>query len=241
MELTESNNDLENLNGSTKIATIFLDENKHIRKYTPMFSRIYKIIESDVGRPFNHLSHRLLDVNPSEVVKQVLQDDEAKEQEVVDESGNRYLMRVHPYHIAPEVYSGAVLTFFDINAYHAEHAMLEAVMNSMMDVIIVIDEQGVVQRCNPASIDMLGYTPEELIGEKIQTLIPHGEDRTRHDQYLANYLRTGESRIIGMGRDVKALCKTGEMRHVHLSVAEIRQGERRFFAAALHALSDEKA
>jgi len=132
IELTESNNDLENLNASTQIATIFLDENLNIRKFTPMFSRIYKIISSDVGRPFSHLSHLLLDVNPLKLIEQVLNKNNHIEQEVVTDQGDCFLMRIQPYHIAAGIFSGVVLTFIDINAYHAEHRLLQSVLDTML-------------------------------------------------------------------------------------------------------------
>ncbi|MDX8413719.1 MAG: chemotaxis protein CheB [Mariprofundales bacterium] len=233
IELTESNNDLENLNASTKIATIFLDENLNIRKYTPMLAHIYKIIASDVGRPFSHLSHHLLDVNPIELVGQVLSDEKQFEIEVETDQGDSYLMRIQPYHIAPDVYSGVVLTFIDVNAYHAEHILLQAVMDSMLDTMVIIDGKGIIQRCNPATSRTFGYSTTELEGANVSMLIPSGSDRDQHDDYISRYMDTGQANIIGIGRDVQALCKDGEIKDAHLSVTEIKIGEQRLFAGVL--------
>jgi len=239
IELTESNNDLENLNASTQIATIFLDENLNIRKYTPMLSRIYKIIESDVGRPFSHLSHDLSDVEPTAWVSKVLNNDDKIEIEVRTDKGDRYLMRVQPYHIAADVYSGVVLTFIDVNAYHAEHALLQAVMDSMLDAILIIDAKGIIQQCNPAIETILGYSREHMLGKNIKKIIPSGTDRTQHDDYIKNYMRTGEAKIIGIGRQVKALCQNGQLKSLHLSIVEVEGGEQRLFSGVLRELGDD--
>jgi two-component system CheB/CheR fusion protein len=69
VELTELNNDMDNLLASTQIATLFLDEKLDIRKFTPGVDRIYKILETDVDRPLSHLSHSLADVEPLEVIR----------------------------------------------------------------------------------------------------------------------------------------------------------------------------
>ncbi|MDX8398207.1 MAG: chemotaxis protein CheB [Mariprofundaceae bacterium] len=236
IELTESNNDLENLNASTQIATMFLDENQNIRKFTPMLSRIYKIIESDVGRPFSHLSHHLLDVNVMELVEQVMETGGKQEIEVMTDREDSYLLRIQPYHIGPQVYSGVVLTFIDVNAYHAEHALLQAVMDTMLDAIIIIDDRGIIHQCNPAVESILGYKRNDVLGENISRMMPSGPDRKHHDGYISRYLETGQAGIIGKGRKVKALCSNGEVKGVHLSITEVQEGEQRFFTAAMREL-----
>jgi len=238
IELTESNNDLENLNASTQIATIFLDENQNIRKFTPTFSRIYKIIAPDVGRPFSHLSHHLLDVNPLAMINQVVGSNQNIEMEVLTDQGDCFLMRIQPYHIAADVFSGVVLTFIDINAYHAEHRLLQSVLETMLDAIIIIDDQGRIQQCNPAIERILGYRKHEVMGENIELIIPAGSERNHHAGYIKDYLRTGAAKIIGAGRKVKALCKNGDIKNVHLSISEVKEGGRRFFTAAIRDLEE---
>ena len=114
IELTELNNDVENLLTSTRIAQLLLDENLEIRKYSPEISKIFKIWETDIGRPITHLSHRLVKVDPVELVRKVLDRTDPVEQEVSTDDGCWYLMRVLPYQIGPNTYSGAVMTFVDI-------------------------------------------------------------------------------------------------------------------------------
>lgn len=115
IELTELNNDIDNLILSTRIGFVFLDENLGIRKYTPEVTKIYNIIENDIGRPFSDLTHQLQNVNPGEFVHQVQNSSNMIEQEVITKDGNWYLMRVIPYCIGPKTFSGVVIAFLEIN------------------------------------------------------------------------------------------------------------------------------
>ncbi|QFY89848.1 PAS domain S-box protein [Magnetovirga frankeli] len=115
-ELTEVNNDLDNLLDNIRVATLFLDQNLEIRRFTPEIAHFMRIIEQDIGRPFDHLTHDLADVDLDGLVRGVNQKHESVEQEVSDRGGNAYLMRIFPYRIGPEFYSGVLLTFVSINA-----------------------------------------------------------------------------------------------------------------------------
>ncbi len=116
VELTEANNDLDNLLLNTHIATLFLDRNLEIRRFTPEVTRFIRVIEQDVGRPFDHLVHDLVDVNLDTLARQANDRHESLEQEVKDKAGRSYLMRIYPYRISPNLYSGVLLTFIDIES-----------------------------------------------------------------------------------------------------------------------------
>ncbi len=146
MELTEMTNDLENLITATCIATLFLDENLEIRKYTPEVSRIFRILQSDLGRPFSHLTHNLEDIDIMAVVTQVEENGQARELEVRNNDDRWYLMRVLPYRIGGPTASGIVLTFIDINArkqseihLQNERAQLLSLFDSINQIIYVAD------------------------------------------------------------------------------------------------------
>ncbi len=125
MELTELNNDMNNLLASTRIATLFLDENLEIRKFTPEADHIYQILNSDVGRPISHLSHRLENVDPLKAVDSVQRTGEQVEWEVQNADGRWFLMRVLPYQVGPRDVSGVVLTFIDIDPLKRTRYALE--------------------------------------------------------------------------------------------------------------------
>ena len=113
--LLRANSDLNNLFDSTSIATLFLDNDLRIRRFTPRFLEIFNVREGDEGRPLSDIVTRLtrdgLDAN----VKEVLRTLAPLEREVGVKDGARYLMQVRPYRGLNNVIDGAVVTFVDIS------------------------------------------------------------------------------------------------------------------------------
>jgi two-component system CheB/CheR fusion protein len=127
IELTELNNDLENMHAGARVGMLFLDENLELRRYTPQISKVFNLLEADIGRPFDHLSHRLADVPVGDLVRSVQRSGETMEREVLSEQGIWYLMRILPYRVAPQTYSGVVLSLSDIHLMKTAQAALEAI------------------------------------------------------------------------------------------------------------------
>jgi two-component system CheB/CheR fusion protein len=114
MELTELSNDINNLMESTQIATIYLDECFYIRKFTPALKSIFKIMDSDIGRPLMDLGHHLVKASLSEWMEKVIQSARPMETQVSSIDGHSYLLRIVPYSIGPKTFSGVLLIFVDI-------------------------------------------------------------------------------------------------------------------------------
>lgn len=109
---------------------------------------------------------------------------------------------------------------------HAE--LFESIFATAIDGIIAIDEVGVVQSFNPGAERLFRYKAEEVVGQNVRMLMP-SPDRERHDGYLRNYGSTGQAKIIGLGREVVALTKTGERVPIHLALSEAMVGSRRLY------------
>ncbi len=124
-------------------------------------------------------------------------------------------------------------------ATQEERTRLQAIVDTAVDATLIIDEHGLVTMCNPAVASLFGYTPAEVLGHNVSLLMPC-PDREAHDDYLARYLRTGERRIIGIGREVVGRHKNGTQIPVRLAVSEIHQGSRRLFVGMLHDLTTYK-
>lgn len=127
LELTEMTNDLENLMAATEVATLFLDENLCIRKYTPELTRIFRIIGSDLGRPLVHITHTLVDEDPLGVASEVARTGQRIARQIATRDGGNYLMQVWPYQVGGSTPSGVVLTFIDVaSLLAAEQQLREA-------------------------------------------------------------------------------------------------------------------
>ncbi len=135
----------------------------------------------------------------------------------------------------------------DVSAEHRIRKELEeketrirAAMENMVDGFITIDDRGTIESFNPAAERMFGYAAGEAIGRNVRILMPEPDQR-EHDESMSRYLRTGEARIIGVGREVAGLRKDGSTFPLALAVAETPLGGRRMFVGTLRDLSKEKA
>lgn len=118
--------------------------------------------------------------------------------------------------------------------------LLHAIINTAIDGIITIDYRGLVETINPAALTLFQYEAEDVIGKNISVLMPE-PDRSAHDGYLERHQRTGERRIIGIGREVLGLKKDGSTFPFRLAVSEVKYENRLIYTGFIHDLSKEKA
>jgi two-component system sensor kinase FixL len=118
-------------------------------------------------------------------------------------------------------------------------ARANAVLNSVIDAIINIDASGIIQMFNPAAMKMFGYRQDEVLGKNVSMLmgVPH---REKHDGYIHNYQRTGDAKIIGIGRDLTALKKDGTEFPIHLTVTEVTGTGQRSFTGIIRDLTERR-
>jgi PAS domain S-box-containing protein len=116
---------------------------------------------------------------------------------------------------------------------------LKAIVETAVDGIITIDEQGLVESMNPAAERIFGYTHEEVVGHNVHMLMSEPE-RNEHSQYLEEYLRTGRQKIIGTIREVRGRRKDGSVFPMELAVSETRLGVRRIFTGIVRDITDFK-
>ncbi len=115
-------------------------------------------------------------------------------------------------------------------------ARWRAIVNAAVDGIIVIDARGRIEAFNAAAERMFGYSEAELLGRNVSVLMPEPH-HSRHDGYIDHHVRTGERKIIGIGRAVNGLRRDGQVFPLHLSVGEFEVDGELHFTGILHDLS----
>lgn len=169
--LSKINDDMQNLLNSTNIATIFLDNNLKIRRFTKSAINIVHLINSDIGRPLGDLTSSLKYDHLIEDAKAVLQTLIYKDAEVQSTNGIWYLLRILPYRTAENMIDGLVITFIDIDRLKkAEQAALDAsmasaIVNTVSSPLLVLDENFSIITANPAFHKTFNPSHEDLAGQ----------------------------------------------------------------------------
>jgi two-component system sensor kinase FixL len=132
----------------------------------------------------------------------------------------------------------AARTRFELLARERE-VRLRSIVDTVPDAIVTIDERGIIDSFSPAAERLFGHSAAEAIGRNVKMLMPPF-DRDRHDEHIARYLRTGERRVIGIGRIVVAQRKDGSTFPVELSVGEAVHDGRRAFIGFLRDISERQ-
>ena len=118
----------------------------------------------------------------------------------------------------------------------AREAQLRSILDTLPDAMVVINDHGIVSSFSAAAERLFGYDRDEVVGRNVSMLMP-SPDREAHDGYLARYLRTGERRIIGLGRVVNGRRKDGTTFPMELAVGEATANGERMFTGFIRDLT----
>ena len=130
-ELSRVNNDMKNLLNSTDIATVFLDNDLNVRRFTTQAAKIIKLIPGDIGRPITDIASALLYPALTEDAREVLQTLVYTEKEITATDGRWFSSRIMPYRTQANVIDGVVITFSDITAAKELEARLRQVQEDL--------------------------------------------------------------------------------------------------------------
>ncbi|MCB1505155.1 MAG: PAS domain S-box protein [Hyphomicrobiaceae bacterium] len=244
-ELIEVTADLDHVLTSTEIGVIYLDQQLRLRRFTPAAASIFRLLERDIGQPFEHIRPRFDNFDLIETLRAMDTDQGISEHEV-EVDNHTYLLRILPYEVSDKL-AGYGLTFIDVTQRkHSEREVkvserrLHSIVRTALDAIVVIDENGIIQSINPATEQILGYSAKEVVGKNVSCLMP-AEHATAHDSYLDNYKRTGIRKIIGVGREVQGRRKDGSFVSLDLAIAEWRDANGvRFFTGIMRDMTERK-
>lgn len=176
IELSQVNNDMNNLLAGTGVGTIFVDHKLLIQRFTPAAAKVINLIRTDVGRPVGHIVSNLAEYNSLvEDVREVLDTLNTREIEVRSVSGVWYLLCIRPYRTLENVIEGAVITFTEITeTIRSREALqrLAVVVNDSYDAITVQDLEGKIMAWNPAAERMYGWSEAEALAMNCNARIP---------------------------------------------------------------------
>jgi two-component system CheB/CheR fusion protein len=215
-ELESANNDLANLLASTEIATLFLDRQHHIRRFTPATRRLLRVIDSDLGRPLADLAMTISDEHLLTDAQQVLEQLVPVEREVSDAEGHWFLRRILPYRTEDDRIDGIVLTYTDITLrkqdedavrtlnQKLEHrigqrnAEVRRLIETAPDGMLVVSHEGIILETNPRAEELFGFAHGALSGAKVETLVPE-RLRAAHVRHRSRYTSAPSPRAMDPG------------------------------------------
>jgi len=221
-QLSVSNSDMQNLMDATRIATVFLDRDLRIMRFTPTAVSLFNLLPGDIGRPLSNMASALDYPELTADAARVLQTLVPVEREVGQANGNWFLARLMPYRTADDRIAGVVFTFIDISERkQAEEVRmwLSAVVSSTSDAIISFAPDETILSWNSGAQRLFGYAPHEAIGQPLSMLLP--EDSEEHARMLAEIAAGGN---VGNFETVRRR-RDGALVHVAITASPIKDND----------------
>lgn len=176
-ELSTVNDDMTNLFNSTEIATIFVDNEINIRRFTEETTKLIKLIESDVGRPLSDIAFQINYPELIDDIGQVIKKVAFKEKEVNTAKGEWYKVRIMPYKTSKNVIDGATITFIDIsNIKNIQEKMQSAlnyaedIINTVREPLLILDEELTVTSANQSFYETFKLKRSDIEGVKLSKI-----------------------------------------------------------------------
>lgn len=167
--LENASDDLQNLLNSTEVATIVLDNELRIKRFTSAATRVSNLIVVDVGRPLSDIVSKLAYDRMVEDARDVLRTLVMREREVRASDGGWFFMRIVPYHTSKNLINGLVLTFLDITKLkdaertsQAARRLAESIVETLREPLLILDEQLRVVSANQSFYRAFQLTPREV-------------------------------------------------------------------------------
>jgi len=179
-EFSRVNNDMKNLLNSTDIATLFLDKELNIRRFTNQATRIFKLIKSDIGRPFTDQVSALVYPELASDATEVLRTLVFIQKQIPTKDGRWFFIRIMPYRTLDDRIEGLVITFINITdlkqtevKLHETEQINRLLINSSSDVIVELSTDFNILEFSPEAEIFFGKTREETLNRNfIQMFVP---------------------------------------------------------------------
>ncbi|MFO0760236.1 MAG: chemotaxis protein CheB [Byssovorax sp.] len=149
-ELSELNTDVENLLQGASIATVFLDRDLKVRRFTPDAAGVTNLMARDIGRPIEHIRFNFDDHGLVEQLRAVSAGKSLHERTASTPDGRHFLIRMLPYMSNGVAEAGVVITFIDVTQAHDAEWQHRRVFDSLPEEVVVLDARGVIVVANRA-------------------------------------------------------------------------------------------
>jgi two-component system CheB/CheR fusion protein len=238
IDLSQANNDMSNLLSGTGIATIFVDHQLCIMRFTPAATRIINLLPIDIGRPVGHIVSKMVGYDSLIAdVQSVLESLIPQELEVQTADEKWYTMRIQPYRTIDNVIEGAVITFVDITEMKKSHELMQEVHGQLrmvmlardsQDAIAVLDTKGNILSWNPSAQRLFGWSEKEALTLNIEDMLP--EDL--QTQELTN-IRLAAAGDLPMPHETRRVNKEGKTVPVRITASFLADNASHIYAMAV--------
>ncbi len=157
-DLSNLNDDMKNLLDSTGVATIFLDEELRLQRFTSTTKEIFNFIDSDIGRPISDITHRMTSNNLQQQAKKVLDTLEPIREDIRTREGKWYTMRIQPYRTQDNAVAGVGVSFIDIDV---EERLRSTILDTFRQPVLVLNQDLTVRSANQAFFKTFRVSKEE--------------------------------------------------------------------------------
>jgi two-component system CheB/CheR fusion protein len=179
-EFSRVNNDMKNLLNSTDIATLFLDKELNIRRFTNQATKIFKLIKSDIGRPFTDQVSDLIYPDLASDAIEVLRTLIFIQKQIPTRDGRWFFIRIMPYRTLDDRIEGLVITFINTSdlkqtegKLHETEQMNRLLLNSFPNVIVALSTDFKIREFNPEAEKFFGIKQEIALNRNfIQKFVP---------------------------------------------------------------------
>lgn len=198
-DFSRVNNDMKNLLNSTDIATLFLDKDLNIRRYTNEATKIFKLIKTDVGRPFTDQVSELIYPELASDAIEVLKTLTFIKKQIPTLDGRWFSTRIMPYRTFDDRIDGLVITFFNISdlkqlesELHETVQMHHLVLNLSADIILKLSADGKIMEYNPAAEKFFGTKHNVALNQNFIQMFVAEKEQKGTEKELNNLLKVGQ-------------------------------------------------
>ena len=245
-ELSTLADELSNLLTEVNIPILILDNRRKIRRFTEAAQRIFDLIPTDVGRPFGDIATNLETPDWNELIYRVTDQLETVERDVSDRDGHWYSLRMRPYKTGENKIDGVLIALLDVDhlkrrlidteeslrsteeragdQLRESESTIRTLLETASQAILAVDPGGRIVLANRMAEDMFGYSKQELLQRRIETLIPE-RLREHHIKDRQHFFKKPKTRPMGAGVDLFGRKKDGREFPVEVSLSHIQSDQ----------------